>query len=249
MNSKGYSNKVIVNQQKSGDRFNATDVERQVLNLITCGDELSPQQVGKMLREEQEGLKRLPILILLREYYKNAVLPYNSRVVISESLITRKVKRSQDRTRKNFVRRVYAQNKLFVMAEINSRYPQYTEVMLFADLIKNPTPKKRKKRKPVVDLRRCQLQKLAIKLKLEELNPKDYHDICTRMVLLQNAHDCRVPIPLVVTLNKDTQVYSFGWRTREGVIKSFVALANSNGITHTMLSEKHKEMVNSNYSY
>jgi hypothetical protein len=217
--------------------------------LIGRGNDLSAKEVGDMLRSEQQGFKRLSVLILLRELYKNLVLPPEEKSVISEKLISQKVLRSQERTRKNFVRRVYKQNKLFAIAEIRSRYADYTEQMLFADLKRTITGTKRKKHKPVVDLRRCQLQKLAAKLQREQLTPKEYHNVCCRIVLLQNAHNRRKPIPLAVTLNRKTQVYSFGWRTREGVVKSFAALANTKGITHEQLNEKHLEMVNSNYSY
>lgn len=215
--------------------------------LISKGSDLTAQEVGELLRSEQDGPKRLSVLILLRELYKNLVLPPEEKVIVSETLINHKVIVSHERTRRNFVRRVYKQNKLFALEEIKSRYPDYQEAMLYADLKQGKT--KPKKKKPVLDLRRCQLQKLAFRIQHGDLSPEEYHHICCSMVMLQTAHDYRKPIPLIVTLNKETQVYSFAWRTRESVVKSFVDIANTKGITHDRLNEKHREMVSSSYSY
>jgi transcription initiation factor IIE alpha subunit len=217
--------------------------------LVSKGSDLTAQEVGEMLRSEQDGPKRLSILILLRELYKNLVLPPEEKVIVTEKLISHKVIVSQERTRRNFVRRVYKQNKLFALEEIKSRYPDYHEAMLYVDLRQTKNKLKKKKHKPVLDLRRRQLQKLAFRIQREDLSPEEYHHTCCRMVMLQNAHDCRAPIPLTVSLNRETLVYSFAWRTRESVVKSFVSLANTKGITHDWLKEKHREMVNSNYSY
>jgi hypothetical protein len=217
--------------------------------LILKGGDMTAQEVGEMLRSEQDGPKRLSVLILLRELYKNIVLPPEEKITVTEKLINHNVILSQERTRRNFVRRVYKRHKLFALEEIKNRYPDYQEAMLYADLKQSKTKPKKKKHKPILDLRRCQLQKLAFRIQREDLSPEEYHRTCCRMVMLQNAHDCRKPIPLIVTLNKETLVYSFGWRTRESVVKSFVSLANSKGVTHDQLNEKHREMVNSNYSY
>lgn len=121
--------------------------------------------------------------------------------------------------------------------------------MLLKDIKPGKSKVKRHKKKPVTDLRRSQLQKMALKLQLDNLDDTQYHKLCNRIVMLQNAHDYRKPIPLAVTINRQTLVYSFSWQTRESVVKYFVSLANSKGITHEHLDEKHREMVNSNYSY
>jgi hypothetical protein len=155
---------------------------------------------------------------------------------------------SQQRTHRNYVRRVYRKNKLFALEEIHAKYPDYTEAMLQADLLVRKTKLRKKKNKPVVDLHRFQLEKLARKLSLEDLSEQDYQSTCFRIVMLQNAHNLRLPIPLPVTLNKKTLVYSFSWRTRESVVKSFVDLANTPGITQ-WLGQRYKEMCSSNYSF
>lgn len=100
-----------------------------------------------------------------------------------------------------------------------------------------------------MDLRRCQLEKLAYKLQFEKLSEKDYQSTCCRMAMLQNAHDHRLPIPLSVTLNKETLVYFFHWRTRENVVRLFVDLANRKGTTHPELGQRYKEITGSSYSY
>jgi hypothetical protein len=159
------------------------------------------------------------------------------------------VELSQQRSRKNFARRIYYKNKLFALEEIRLRYPDYTESMLLTDLQIKSHKTKRKKHKPTTDLRRCQLEKLAARLCSGALDEKEYHQVCCRMVILQNAHDHRLPIPLTVTFNKETLVYSFSWRTRENVVKSFVSLANAKGMNHEELGKRYKEMVSSSYSY
>jgi hypothetical protein len=220
-----------------------------IKELIAKGSELTSKEIYEMLHTEQEGKKRLAVLILLRELYKNIVAEPEDKVLVTDEMVNRKVFLSQERTRKNFVRRIYHRNKLFAMEEIRERYKDYTEEMLYADLIIKNSKPKRKKRKPIVDLRRCQLEKLAHRLQSADLNGKDYHNTCCRMVMLQNAHDHRLPIPLTVTLNKETILYSFNWRTRESVVKSFVDLANTKDMTHLLLGKRHKEMISSSYSY
>ena len=141
-----------------------------------------------------------------------------------------------------FCKGVYQKNKLFAIEEIRTKYPGYTEVLLHADLLKKKSKMRKKKHKPVVDLRRCQLEKQARKLNGKDLNEQDYQIICCRIVLLRNAHNLRLPIPLTVTLKKHTLVYSFNWRARETVVKSFVDLANSQGMTHELLGLRYKKM-------
>ncbi|WDF77112.1 hypothetical protein PQ469_24820 [Mucilaginibacter sp. KACC 22773] len=117
------------------------------------------------------------------------------------------------------------------------------------DLQKKLVKPKRSKLKPVLDLRRCQLEKLAMQLKLVRDNEKAYHSVCQRMAILAEAHRNRLPIPISVTFQGETLVYYFNWKTRETVIKSFVVIANSKGMSYAELSKKHQEMVSSSYSY
>jgi hypothetical protein len=218
-------------------------------DLMARGDRMTAGEISGLMDEEQAGEKRPAVLILLRELYKNTVLAPEEKAVITEAKIDRKVFLSQERSRKNYVRRVFAHNQLFALEEIRGKYPDYTEAMLWLDLKKRKTKLKRKKRKPVLDLRRCQLLKLAHRLRSGELSESEYHATCCRMVMLQQAHDGRLPIPLRVNIRKETLVYSFDWRTREGVVKSFVELANTKGMTHEALKKRYLEMVSSTYSY
>jgi len=218
-------------------------------SLIERSAAFDGKQLGELLAAEQQGEKRLAVLILLRELYKNIALPDEEKTVVTEALISRKVKLSKDRTRRNFVRRVYRKNKLFALAEIREKYPDYPEDMLMADLVSRKFKTKRGKKPPFTDLRRCQLQKMAGKISNGQLPQEEYHKLCCRIVMLQQAHNSRVPIPIKVTLGKVTKVYYFRWQTRESVVKSFVCLANLKNMTHEHLRAKHEEMVSSNYSY
>jgi hypothetical protein len=218
-------------------------------NLMARGEILTAPEVSELMDKEQAGEKRPAVLILLLELYKNTVLPVEEKAVITKAVIDRKVCLAQERTRKNHVRRVFAHNKLFALEEIRGKYPEYTEAMLWADLKVKKPKMKRKKHKPVLDLRRCQLLKLAHRLQSGELFETQYHETCCQMVMLQQAHDLRLPVPLKVTIHKETLVYSFDWRTHEGVVKSFVNLANSKGMTHEALQKRYLEMVSSTYSY
>lgn len=222
---------------------------RYFKELMAASESLTTSEIVNLMETERQGMNRSAILFLLRQYLKNKQLPNDKKVWPDETFIHRKVQLSEQRTRKNFVRRIYHKNKLFALAEIRLRYPSYTEDMLIADLQLKSRIKKNKKHKPITDLRRCQLEKLASRLRSGVLNEQEYHQTCCRMVMIQRAHDQRLPIPLAVTFNKKTLVYSFGWRTRENVVKSFVALANTKGMDHEQLGKKYKEMVSSNYSY
>lgn len=217
--------------------------------LMMISDNMTTSEILDLLEMEQKGPKRITILFLLREYLKNRQLPDDKKLWPTEESINRKVQLSLERSRKNFVRRIYHKNKLFALEEIRMRYPDYTEIMLLSDLQIKSRKTKRKKHKPVTDLRRCQLEKLAARVRSGALDEKEYHQACCRIVMLQNAHDHRLPIPLSVTLNNKTLVYSFSWRTRENVVKSFVVLANAKGMNHDELGKKYKEMVSSGYSY
>ncbi|NHA02669.1 hypothetical protein G7092_02615 [Mucilaginibacter sp. HC2] len=217
--------------------------------LIATGDALNSAEVYKMLTDELQAQKRPAVLIALRQLLQNFEKPEAKRNAITEERIKRKVVLQQQRTRRNFARRVYQKNKLFALQEIRTKYPDYSEESLMADLHVARKKEKRSKHKPVTDLRGCQLQKLAHRLKYVPLEEKDYNDTCNRIAILQQAHNLRLPVPLMVNLQKEKLVYSFPWKIREGVVKDFVALANKPGMTHQALRERHKEMVSSSYSY
>ncbi|MES2274966.1 MAG: hypothetical protein V4592_03010 [Bacteroidota bacterium] len=217
--------------------------------LSLLAKSMTAKEIVGLVEAEQMELNRPVILLLLRQYLKNKSLSEDKKVWPDEAYIHRKVEQSQMRTRRNFVRRTYHKNPLFAMQEIGLRYPEYNGAMLLNDLKVKSRKEKRKKHKPITDLRRCQLEKLSARLRSGALDEQEYHQTCCKMVILQNAHDHRLPIPLLVTLNKQTLVYSFGWRIRENVVKSFVCLANTKGMTHEELGKKYQEMVSSNYSY
>ncbi|MDB5086759.1 MAG: hypothetical protein JWR09_753 [Mucilaginibacter sp.] len=226
-----------------------SEESRLIRELIQNGHRYNAKEIGEKLKREQNEEKRLPILILLRELYKNTASGQPGEIRLTPEAVERKAFISQERTRKNFVRRVFKRNKLFAMEEIRCKYCDYNEEMLYADLTVHHKKPKRKKCKPITDLRRCQLEKLADRLKTFNINDKDYHNTCCRMVMLQNAHNHRLPIPLTVTLNKETLIYSFHWRTRESVVKSFVDLANAKDMTHLVLGQRYKDITGSSYSY
>lgn len=252
---KSYRNDYPVGQPKNTQpriKKQLTESRESILmrELITNGQHYSVQQISKLLNKEQQGEKRMAILILLRELYKRMATGQTECLNITIEQIEHRALISQQRTRRNYVRRVYRKNKLFALEEIRAKYPDYTEAMLQADLfVKKRRRCRKKKSKPIVDLRRCQMEKLARKLSLEDLSEHDYHHTCCRIVLLQNAHKLRLPIQLTVTLNKNKLVYSFNWRTRESVVKSFVGLVNTPGMTHDQLGQRHKEMSSLNYSF
>lgn len=221
----------------------------ELAELLAKGDSYSVAQIGQMLDEEQQGQKRTAFLILLRSFYREKAGKPKAAKPNSVEGLNRKAKQIQQRTRKNFVRRVFAANPLFALAEIRLRYEGYEESDLIADLKRKPVKPKQTKRKPVTDLRRCQLRKLAVKLAQSKDQPKAYHDICTRMAMLEEAHRLRLPILITVRLQCETKVYSFNWKTREEVAKAFVELANSQGMTHGALQTRYQEIISSNYSF
>jgi hypothetical protein len=217
--------------------------------LIERGDELNAAEVAKLLDNELQTQKRPAVMIALRQLYQNFGKSANKQTVLAEINLRRKVELQQQRTRRNFVRRVYHKNKLFALEEIQVKYPDYKADMLPADLHIAKKTAKRKKHKPLTDLRQCQLEKLAHRLKYSLLDDKTYNETCNRIAILQQAHNLRLPVPLIVKLQQETLVYSFPWKIREGVVKDFVELANKPGMTHQALQERHNEMVRSNYSY
>jgi hypothetical protein len=225
------------------------DLRADMRELIASSDKYLVSEIGGMLDKEQQGEKRLGMLVLLRELYREKAGDTKHKIPLTTERIERKVFLSQERSRKNFVRRVYAANPLFALAEIQVRYAGYDEQMLFADLRRKPARPKRKKHKPVTDLRRCQLRKLAVKLQQADGDDKVYHTICERMAILEEAHRLRLPIPIPVKLQGVTKVYSFHWKTREEVVKAFVDLANGKGVAHPVLEQRYNEIVSSNYSF
>jgi hypothetical protein len=64
-------------------------------SLLERSATLTGKELSEMLAAEQCGEKRLAVLILLRELYKNIVLPDGIKTVVTEELISRKVKLSQ----------------------------------------------------------------------------------------------------------------------------------------------------------
>jgi len=53
----------------------------------------------------------------------------------------------------------------------------------------------------------------------------------------------------MVKIKEGIVMTASNWRTRENVVKSFVARANTKGMTHEELGKRYQEMVSSNYSY
>jgi hypothetical protein len=222
---------------------------RYINELMEMGETLTASEISSLLDAEQHGEKHPMILALLRQYYQNIVLAPADRIAPDAENLQRKVLLSQERSRKNFVRRIYRRNPLFALEEIRTRYADYVEEQLTLDLQIKKKIAKPKKQKPVLDLRRCQLEKLAAELRHEDLPPVEYNTICNRIVLLQNAHDLRLAIPLTVKLQGETLVYDFNWKTRERVVKDFAALANTNGITHETLKKRYTEIIQSRNSF
>ncbi|WP_091157432.1 hypothetical protein [Mucilaginibacter pineti] len=218
-------------------------------SLLARGEDLRSKEVFDMLVAEQDGRKRLGILILLREFYQSMVSPDGKKAIPDLETVDRKIRLSKERSRRNFVRRVYRKNKLFALEEIRTRYPDYEDVLLIKDLAVKSRKPKRKKHKPILDLRRCQLEKLTALLRSGDLPEVEYHSVCNRIVMLQNAHDLRLPIPLTVKLQGETLVYDFDWKTRENIVKSFVELANKQGMTHELLKKRYQEVRSSPNSF
>lgn len=221
-----------------------------LIELMRKAPDLDVKTVGKLMEEEQQGQNRKVILILLREMFKAAAGAANQLDTFTTEIIQRKADRSEERSRKNFVRRVYRDNPLFALAEIRERYAGYEQDQLLVDLKKRkPEKLKRVKSKPILDLRRVQLQKLALKLELSKDDEIAYQAICERMAILAEAHRNRCPIPIAVKLQGESRIYYFNWKTRETVVKGFVAKANSKGMTHEVLQKAYNEIISSNYSF
>ncbi|WP_345947714.1 hypothetical protein ABDD95_12730 [Mucilaginibacter sp. PAMB04274] len=226
-----------------------SDEMRYLRELIAKGAELNAGEIAELLDKEQEGEKRACILILLREIYKQAAGASNSLAKMTTAVIRRRAEVSAQRSRRNFVRRIYRCNPLFALEEIGQRYPGYDITMLITDLRRKTVKRKQVKKKPVLDLRRVQLRKLAEKLEQAGEDEHAYHEICTRIAILAEAHRNRCPIPLSVRLQGRTETYYFHWKTRETVIKAFAEYANTHGQTHEALQTRHNEITSSNYSF
>jgi len=220
-----------------------------LLELMRKAKDLDVAEIGRLLGQEQQGLKRPAMLILLREMYKAGAGEVSQLDNLTPEIIQRKADRSAERSRKNFVRRTFRDNPLFALAEIRKRYSDYEEEQLTADLRKRKASKVKRSKKKPVDLRRVQLQKLALKLEEVAGDEQAYHRICERMAILAEAHRQRCPIPISVKLQGETQVYHFHWKTRETVVKSFVSKANAQGMTHEVLQNAYNEIISSNYSF
>ena len=138
---------------------------RELRQLIQNAAAYSVQEIGERLRQEQEGKKRTVMLILLRELFREKAGDTRRRWELTPENLHRRAQLTEDRRRKNFVRRAYKREPLFALAEIRLRYPGYTEDGITTDLKQKSIKSKCAKRKPVTDLRRCQLQKLALELR------------------------------------------------------------------------------------
>lgn len=222
---------------------------RCLRELLRKADHLTAPEISALLEEEQQGQQRTTILILLRELYKAAGGEKNSLNLLTPEIIQRKAVALEDRKRKNYVRRVYRDNPLFAVEEIRNRYPGYDEQALMADLKRKPGKVKRHNLKQVLDLRRVQLGKLAARLNLLKEDDQTYNAVCGTIVMLEEAHRLRAPIPITVTYQKKSEVYYFHWKTRETVVKSFVRFANQPGQNHEACKIRHQEIISSNYSF
>jgi hypothetical protein len=217
--------------------------------LLKKAADFSFSEVSVMLEEEQRGEQRLPVIVLLRELYREKAGERKAAFALTVEAVQRKAQLLEQRRRKNFVRRVFASNPLFALQEISSRYAGYDETQLLADLKRKPGKPKRKKQKPFTDLRRCQLQKLAARLNSLLVDGPEYRATCQRMAILAEAHRQRLPIPVPVKLQQVTKVYYFHWKTRESVVKAFAGMADRRGATHETLQVSYDEMVGSSYSF
>jgi len=210
--------------------------------LIQHGSNYTASEIAEMMQKEQDGENRIAIMILLRELYKEAAGERDDKPPLTTAILAHKVQVAEQRRRRNFVRRIFGKNPLFAILEIRDRYPDYTEEELAIDLKRKSQPVKRDKSKTPRDLRRCQLRKLAENLKYED-DEQNYHRLCNRIVLLENAHRDHADIPLLVNLEQIAKAYYFHWLTSEIEIKRFVADANTKGCTHDQLTSKHGDII------
>lgn len=146
--------------------------------------------------------------------------------------------------RKLHARRVFNKNPMFAIEEISVRYPGYCEDLLLSDIkLKSKSKKTKKKKKSIWDFRRRQLDKYAGLLKYTDRDSKEYHDICIKMVMLEEANRAKSDIALFVKLGDEKIVYSFAWTTKESHIKDFIRFANSGNATHEGLRAKQKSFL------
>jgi len=218
-------------------------------SLAAAGNSFSASLIAEAMETEQRCTNRKPVIFALRFLYRKAAGEVGTEKHLDIPKIVRCAAFALERTRRNFVRRTFKSNPLFALAEIRQRYPDYSETSLAADLQVKSKKQRRKKHKPATDLRRCQLIKLAALLRGDNLSPTEYHQTCQRIALMQKAHDMRSPVRLKVRLAGKSVAYGFNWKARENVIKSFVDMANTPGMTHERLAERHREIIQSNYSF
>ncbi|WP_432328181.1 hypothetical protein ACRQ5D_34395 [Mucilaginibacter sp. P25] len=225
--------------------------EKIIEMLINSGHLLPSTEIGRLLGLEQAGGKRREVIIALRFLYRQSAGEINPGKRLDLVTIRRKAAAADLTSRRNFVRRIYHQNPLFALLEIQNRYPGYSESLLRQDLRRKGNSKKGKikRGKPITDLRRCQLIKLAAILRNGNLPDNEYDQTCHRIALTEQAHRGRLPIRIAVNVAGQKRSYDFPWRSRENVVKSFVAMANTAGITHEQLAARFREILSSNYSF
>lgn len=221
--------------------------EKVVQLLIKWQRFFQGAQLSKAISGEFQGAKRKPVMMALN-YLFNQLDRKTKKPLTAEWIATR-LRQSDDRSRRNFVRRAFKTNPLFALVEIRSKYPDYQECQLIGDLKIGKKKQRRKKRKPILDLRRKQMEKLAFGLRFADPKSKEYHRACTQIALLQEAHNERRPILLRVTFEGQTRGYSFGWQTREEVVKSFASQSNSPGMTFEALNKIYDDVTSSRYGY
>lgn len=112
--------------QKIPDADAPDKESERIRNLIENGQSYSVAEIGRLLHEEQQGLKRLPILILLRELYKKSATSNIAPLQITAEQLEKKAAVSFNRTRRNLARRVFKHNRLFALSEIQQTYPDYS---------------------------------------------------------------------------------------------------------------------------
>ncbi|QJD95985.1 hypothetical protein HH214_08890 [Mucilaginibacter robiniae] len=220
-----------------------------LLILVSLGYTLPVQQISALLRAERADGNRKAVLLALQWLYRTSGESQSSTRSQSVLAVLRRAVQVQARTRRNFVRRIWKQSPLFALSEIQVRYPGYTAAQLEADVKRNKQATQFSRSKPVMDLRRCQLVKLAEQLNSGCLPEEAYHRVCCRIALLQSAHQQRLPVRLSVKLEQESRVYGFAWQIRETVVKSFVKLANTPGMTHDRLQAEHTRMTSSLYCF
>lgn len=147
--------------------------------------------------------------------------------------------------RRNFVRRIVDRVPLFVMEEIRQRYPDYDDYMLRDDLkTRRKKAIKPKKTKMADDFRSRQLDKYLELLKQTDPDAPEYNNICIKMALLNDAHNQRKRIEIMVKKEGEGRIHYFMWQTSERSIKEFIILANQKTSTWDDLKKKQDDIIN-----